>query len=221
MSGDQLPAAITAASLSMRPFDVWTQAPVAALPTCVTVAVSNTTPSRVAGSDERAHQRVGHHVAVRGDEQRAVHARREIGLDLAHFVLVEQAVHHARLRQLARQRGQADGFRVGGGHLQRAAADVLHLEAGVGGDTLDEVVVQRQAANAELQEGGDVAFDVGGEDTGRRACGALARRAGVGHVNPRPPPRELVCDGAAHDACADHRDFHGWSILLVTRMGES
>jgi len=47
MRGDQLPAAITAVSLSMRPFDVWTQAPVAAPPTWVTVAVSNTTPSRV------------------------------------------------------------------------------------------------------------------------------------------------------------------------------
>jgi hypothetical protein len=107
-----------------------------------------------------------------------VHARREIRLDLADLVLVEQTVHHARLRQLARQRRQADGFGVRGRNLQRAAARVFHVDAGVGGHALDEVVVQRQAAYAEFQEGGNVAFDVRREDAGRCARGALAGRRG-------------------------------------------
>jgi hypothetical protein len=50
ISGDQLPAAITAASLSMRPSAVWTHAPVAEAPTCVTVVVSKTTPYRIAAA---------------------------------------------------------------------------------------------------------------------------------------------------------------------------
>ena len=193
-----------------------TQAPEAALPTCGDGGGLEHHATLRRRGHERFDEGRRQHVTVRRNEEGAVHVR-QVRLEPAHLVRVEHAVHHARVGELARQGRQADRLGVGRRHLQSAAARVLDVGARLGAHPLDELVVEGEAPDAKLEEGGDVPLDVGGEHAGGRASGTLPGRPWVHHVNPRPATRELVCDGAADDACADDRHSHDGKLYCDSR----
>ena len=91
--------------------------------------------------------------------------------------------------------------------LERAAPRVFDRAAGAIADAAHEVIEQREASRAELQERRVfVGFDVRREDAGRRTGRPASGRSHVEDGDVRTAPREGIGDGDADDARAGDDD---------------
>ena len=129
-------------------------------------------------------------------------------LGRAQGIGLEPARVHAIARQ-ARARGtQALGILGVERDLQRAAARVLHRHGAGRSDARDEIVVEVEAAAAQLaQRTGLMTLDVRRQHAGRglRRAGTQFARVEDGHLG--PGRGQLMGAGAADHAGADDDDF--------------
>jgi hypothetical protein len=129
------------------------------------------------------------------------------------------------MREAARRNGQFHRRGIVFRNVQGAGPLVLNMLLRVGGDTRHEVVVQREAVDAEPQKRVDVPLDVRSENSCGCLRGAAAGPAHIDDSDGSAASRQCVSDGAPDDPAAHNRDLHHaivptrLSFAFLTRVG--
>ena len=212
---DQLPAATITASLSMTPPAVWRLA-TSPPSTAERRPDVECRPVAHCRSGESARQVAWGDIPLSGNLESRDRLRRQIRFFAPHLTRVEQ-----RMVDTGVTEGPGGAFQLvrlvqRQSDLESAAPLVFDLDIAITPDTVEKLVVQREAANAQPAQRQVVAFDVGSEDAGRCACRAASRRTAVEDADVGAAGRELVGDGAADDARARDGDLH---IAILVQSG--